>query len=593
MRVADYVVQRIYEHNCKHIFTVTGRGILFLTDALAKNQDIESIHVHHEQAASYAAMAYSQVNGQMGAAMLSTGCGSTNAVTGVLCAWQDDVPCIFISGQNKLQETTYYKKLPIRTYGQQEANIIPIVEPITKYAVMITDPNRIAYELDKAFHLALSGRKGPVWIDIPLDVQNMRVEPEELERFNPETESPLEPKVSEVEKAMDQLKLAKRPVVLIGSGIRSAKAEDILHTFLAENKIPAVYASSAPDILDSTKVLSVGCVGTMGANRAANFAIQNSDFVLNLGCRLSTMIMGEEVHKFAREAKIVAVDIDEHEHQKFPEKIDQLIISDVKCFLKEAMKLNTYTASDEWINKCKHWKEIFPKCEDRYKKGPDVDIYYFSEQISKYLGPNANCITDSGLCELIVPTTIDFKHGQRSIHPTSQGAMGYALPAGIGAYYSSKTQTVVVVGDGSVMMNLQELQTISHNKTPVKVFIINNNCYSVIRKRQVELFRNRTIGTDKENGVSCPDYEKVADCFDISYERISNISELNEKLEKVLNQDEAVICEVMAPPNQCYIHNSYRRTAKGKFVHSSIEDQSPFLDREQFLEEMIVEPIDQ
>lgn len=594
MRVADYVIEKLYEHNCKHIFNVTGRGILFLTDALAKHEGMQAVHVHHEQSAAYAAMAYSQVNGEIGCALVSTGCGSTNAITGVLCAWQDDIPCVFISGQNKLQETTYHTKLPIRTYGQQEANIIPLLEPITKYATMITDPTRIAYELGKALHLAQSGRKGPVWIDIPLDVQNMRVDPEIMEQFIPDAVDQLpSASDSEIEEVVKELKNSKRPIVLIGSGIRSAKAEKVLHTFLEKNNIPAVYASSATDILDSTKVLSVGCVGAMGANRAANFAIQNSDLVLNLGCRLTTMIMGEDVQKFAREAKIIAVDIDKNEHLKFPEKINKVILSDAKAFLEKLVLQNTSTASQEWVDKCQHWKEIFPKCDEYRKQGPDVDIYHFADAISEFLGDNANCVTDSGLCELIVPSTVSFRHGQRAIHPTSQGAMGYALPAGIGAYYSTEKQTVVVVGDGSVMMNLQEFQTIAHNKIPVKVFIINNNCYAVIRKRQEDLFRTRTIGTDKDNGVSCPDFSKVADCFGLKYVKISDVSELNAKLPKVLNANEAVICEVMAPNDQCYIHNSYRRTKKGKFVHAPIEDQSPFLDRELFLKEMIIEPIDQ
>jgi acetolactate synthase-1/2/3 large subunit len=592
VRVADYVIQKLYEHNCKHLFTVTGRGILFLTDALAKNEEMQSVHVHHEQSAAYAAMAYAQVNGEIGAALVSTGCGSTNAITGVLCAWQDDIPCVFISGQNKLQETTYHTKLDIRTYGQQEANIIPLVQSITKYSTMITDPTRIEYELGKALYLATTGRKGPVWIDIPLDVQNMRVEPNELEKYIPD-ELNLEIQSLDIDYVTSALKIAKRPIVLIGSGIRSAKAERELHTFLERNKIPAVYASSATDILDSSRVLAVGCVGAMGANRAGNFAIQNSDLVLNIGCRLSTMVMGEEVHKFAREAKIIAVDIDKNEHLKFPEKIDKLIIADAKDFL---VKLNTkemIKVSDAWIAKCQHWKDFFPKCEEGHKQGKEVDIYQFADAISEFLDGEANCITDSGLTELIVPTTISFRKGQRAIHPTSQGAMGYALPAGIGAYYSTKKQTVVAVGDGSIMMNLQELQTIAYNKIPLKIFVINNNCYSVIRKRQVDLFRTRTIGTDKDNGVSCPDFKKVAECFGLQYEIISSPTELKSKLPIVLNCDQPIICEVMAPHDQCYIHNSYRRTSKGKFVHAPIEDQSPFLDRETFLKEMLIGPIDQ
>lgn len=592
IRVADYVMQRLYQEGCEHIFSVTGRGILYLTDALASHSEIKSVSVHHEQAAAYAAMAYSQMNEKMGACLVSTGCAGTNAVTSVLCAWQDNIPCVFISGQNKLEETVRYTKLPIRTYGQQEADIISIIEPITKYATMITNPDEIAYEIDRAFYLAKTGRKGPVWIDIPLDVQNMRVEPDELKRFIPEKSEKTFSK-DDVAFAVEALKQSQRPVVLIGSGIRSAGAVGELNEFLYKSKLPVVYASSATDIVDSEKVLSLGCVGAMAANRAANFAVQNADLVLVLGCRLSSMVAGSDIQKFARGAKIITVDIDPYEHKKYPQRMDKVIIADVKDFILELSKKELFAINDFWIDKCKHWKKNFPKCESQYKGAEEVDLYELAEVMSKHLKDDAICISDAGLEELIIPTSLEFTKNQRCIHPASQGAMGYALPAAIGSYCSGQKQTVVVVGDGSIMMNLQELQTISHNKLPIKILVINNNCYAVIRKRQKDLFRTRTIGTDSDNGVSCPDFEKVADCFGIRYEKILSTLELDKKLSEVLNMDEAVICEVMAKEDQGYIHSSYRKGQGGRFVQPPIEDQSPFLDRELFLSEMIIEPIDQ
>lgn len=590
-RVADYVMQRLYEAGARHVFLVTGRGMLYLSDALARQDGLCGISVHHEQTASYAAMAYAQKTDNIGVAMVSTGCASTNAITGVLCAWQDNLPCVFISGQNKLEETTRYTNLPIRTYGQQEADIVSLVKPITKYATMITKAEDIAYEMDKALFLANDGRKGPVWIDIPLDVQNMRVEEENLKHFVPDI-CIKKPNNKDIELVIKKINSAKRPVILYGSGIRAAKAQEELKTFIAKYKIPALYSGSSVDILDSNNELVIGCVGAMAANRAANFAIQNADLILVLGNRLTTMITGNDINKFAREAEIIAVDIDEFEHKKFPEKINKVIISDVKEFLKELNKETAKEAEINWQEKCKHWKKTFPKCETHYKNAKEVDLYELAEALSEYMEDDAVCITDAGLEELIIPTTVNFKKEQRCIHPVSQGAMGFALPALIGSYFADKKQNIAVIGDGSVMMNLQELQTIAYHKMPVKILIINNNCYAVIRKRQKDLFRTRTIGTDSGNGVSCPDFKKVAQCFGFKYEKILCYAELP-KLEDILKSDEAVICEIIGKENQSYIHSSYRRNEKGRFVQPPIEDQSPFLDRDLFNREMVIEPIDE
>ena len=320
IRVADYVMQKLVEIGIHKLFLVTGRGVLYLSDALAKCDGIDGVSVHHEQAGAYAAMAYSQASDNIGACLVSTGCASTNAITPVLCAWQDDIPIIIISGQNKLNETTTYTGLPIRTYGQQEANIIELVRPITKYATMIVNPEDIVFELEKAIYLANAGRKGPVWIDIPLDIQNARIEVEELRHFEPtvtnETVS-----LEDLQFVIEKISKAKRPILLYGSGIRSAKAVTELQQAIKKFQIPAVYSSSAVDILDSKDDLIIGCTGAMATNRAANFAIQNADLILVLGCRMNSMITGSNIDTFAREAEIITVDIDKYEHQKFENKI--------------------------------------------------------------------------------------------------------------------------------------------------------------------------------------------------------------------------------------------------------------------------------
>jgi len=593
VRVADYIMERLYADGAKHIFMVTGRGALFLSDAVAGHKELTGVSVHHEQAAAYAAIAYAQYTGKPGACLVSTGCAGTNALTGVLNAWQDGVPCVFISGQNKLHETSRYTGIPLRTFGQQEADIIPIVESVTKYAVMITDPKQIVYEMEKALYLAQTGRKGPVWIDVPLDIQNMRIEPEELEHFVTESGSNYEPLPEDIQYVTRVLRNSERPAILIGSGIRSADAVRDLEAFLEKHPIPVAYTGSAPDTYGIDNPLSIGSVGIMGCTRAGNFTVQNSDLLLVLGCRLSPMTTGSDYGKFARTAKVVVVDIDRVEHSKNIVKIDRLIIADVKKFLTSLMDEDIKEADEEWWNKCLHWKQIFPKCEEKYKTSEKVDLYYLAECLSEVLPVDSVFLSDSGLVELILPTNISFRKDQRCIHPASQGAMGFALPGLVGAHYASNRPVIAVIGDGSIMMNLQELETIRYNNIPGKIVVINNNAYALIRKRQVDLFRSRTIGTDPGNGVGCPNFMKVAEGFEIPYVRIDSSLELQQKLKSIIDMDGPVLCEIIGLENQEYISSSHARDSKRRIVRRPIEDQAPYLDRELFLSEMIIKPIDQ
>ena len=591
VRLADYVIQRITDEGVKHIFLITGRGILYLSDAVAKNEEMTPISVHHEQAAAYAAVAYSQYNDKLGAALVSTGCASTNAVTGVLNAWQDGVPVIFISGQNKLHETVAYTGKNIRTWGSQEANVIPILKPITKYANIITDASKIGEEMDKAIYYATHGVKGPVWLDIPVDVQNARVEPEQLSRWNGE-DAVKQASKEEIQFVADAMKEAKRPVLLIGSGIRASHSIEQFKELVEKTKIPVCFSASAVDTYGISHELSMGTVGTIGGTRAGNFAVQNSDLVVSIGCRLSPMLTDSQYEKFARTAKLIVVDIDENEHSKGTVRIDKLILSDAKFFIDGLLKENMGETPKEWQDKCKHWKQIFPKCEEAFRSKEKVDLYDFSDHLTKHLKDNAVVLTDAGLEEVIVPTVVGFKDGQRCLHPASQGCMGVALPASMGAYYSCGHDVVAVIGDGSVMMNIQEMQTISANKMGIKIIIINNKVYSVIRTRQVELFRNRTIGTNPENGVTTPDFKDVAQCFKIPYVKINDISELDTKLDEVMAMEGPVICEVMAVEDQVYIRNGAGFNSQRKFVMRPLEDQMPFMDRELLKNEMIIEPID-
>jgi acetolactate synthase-1/2/3 large subunit len=585
-------MEALSNEGVKHIFMVTGRGVLYLSDAAAKSEKITTVSMHHEQACAYAAAAYSSYNDKLGACLVSTGCAGTNALTSVLCAWQDGVPMVVVSGQNTLKETSRFSGIPLRTWGQQEADIVSIAEHITKYAVMLTDVSRVVYEVEKALYLAQNGRKGPVWIDVPLDIQNMRIEPDEQEHFVPDNALPTASD-EDTEYTAEAFNSAKRPVVLIGSGIRSANAIGELRNFVEKNNIPVVYSASAADTYGYDNGLCVGSVGMMACSRSGCFALQNADLVLVVGNRLSPMTTGPEYEKFAREAKIIVADIDSTEHSKNTVRIDKLIISDAKTFLS---KMNGFVLSGdygEWVRKCRHWKNIFPLCEDVHRTSDKVDLYRLAEALSASLPDNGVLLSDAGLEELILPSNVIFSGERRCIHPSSQGAMGYALPAAVGAYYSSHKPIIAVIGDGSVMMNLQELETISFNKLPIKILIVNNNVYSVIRKRQKDIFRTRTIGTDPENGVGTPDFGKVAECFGLKYVHITDSVDLECKLSAVFAEEQAVICEIDGVEEQDYTSCSIARTASKRFVHRPLEDQAPFMDRELFLSEMIIEPIDQ
>ena len=593
MRVADYIMLRLVEEGVGHVFQVTGRGSLFLSDALAKHTDLKGVSLHHEQSCAYAAIGYAEKKRGLGVCMVSTGCASTNAMTGVLSAWQDGVPCIFISGQNILRETTRSTGIPLRTYGQQEADIVTLVGSITKYAHMLTKPQDIVEVMDCALDAALTGRKGPVWIDIPLDLQSALIDPEEIPRKSLGHSASLSVE-ADVKQIAQDLRSAKRPVVLIGKGVRSAGADDILRQFIESWNIPLTYAASAPDTYGAANALSIGSVGSMGCSRAGNFAVQNSDYVLVLGSRLTALTTGTDYCKFARAARIAVVDIDAVEHSKSSIRIDQFVNTDLKVFLTKLLGERIHGTSSAWVEKCQHWKKLFSGVEASFNSRDVVDLYQLAKQLNNSLPPKTTLVTDSGLAEVILPANVTLSLGMDWIHPASQGAMGFALPAAIGAQSATSQNVLAIIGDGSIMMNLQEFESIRYLNLPLKIIVINNNVYSIIRRRQKDLFRTRTIGTDPANGVSCPDFEKVADCFGIHYQRIDNVDGLADGLTALFDHHGPVLCEIIGREDQGYIELGQTRSdLDRRFVRRPLEDQSPFLPRELFLQEMLIDPIDQ
>jgi len=593
IRAADYILKRIHEEGVDHIFYVSGGQCVYLTDALRRSSDIRGIAMHHEQAAAMAALSYALYNENFGACLVTTGCAGTNTMTGLLHAWQDSIPCIFISGQQSYDQTVKASGLPLRQVGIQEADTESIVRPLTKFAVTVESADKIAYYLDKAIHLAKSGRKGPVWLDVPLNIQNAMINEDRLERYVPEEGIPCASEEDLLSVAED-LAHAERPVILAGHGVCSAGAAGALTRFSKRFSIPVVFTRFAYDMFPSDDDLNMGIVsGANGACRYGNFCIQNSDLVLSVGCRLSIETTGPEREKFARAAKLVVVDIDEVEHSKKGAKIDRFIRGDAKDFLERIAESDLERVSPQWLETCRHWKEIF-----QYKSAWDdgahlVDLKVFMARLSARLPESSVLVSDAGITGAVVSAASRIKASDRVLLSYAQGEMGYSLPGALGAAPLAKGPVIAYTGDGSFMMNLQELQTLVRNQFNVKVVIMNNNGYSGVRHGQRAHFRGKTIGTDPSNGLDFPDYGKIAAAFGIPYCRAENTAGIDGAIEEILKSEGPFICEVMCDPDQFDLHNALVTYGKRKFGFRPIEDQSPFIDRETFFREMIVDPMEE
>ena len=594
IRVADYVMKRISEEGIRHLFYVSGGQCAYLTDALRRSNDIQGVAMHHEQAAAMAALSYALYNNNFGACLVTTGCAGTNTMTGVLHAWQDNIPCIFISGQQIYRQTIKASGLPLRAVGVQEADIENIMKPITKFSVTVEEKEKIAFYLDKAIYLAKEGRKGPVWIDIPMDIQNSMVVEDQLERYIPEPAKTPKAAEEDIQYVTQALKHAQRPVLLAGNGLRSAGAIEDLREFAEKISIPMTFTRLSCDFFPSDEPLHMGIVSAAGgASRYGNFTIQNADLVLCVGCRLFSDTTGTEFEKFAREAKIIVVDIDEVEHSKKGVHIDRFIHGDAKDFQSKISAVQLEQISPAWLDKCRHWKEIF-----RYRSEWDnpehlVDAKVFMERLSLRMPENSVLISDAGMTGVIVPAASRIKPSDRVIASFVQGEMGYSLPGACGIATIAEGPVISYTGDGSFMMNLQELQTLVRNQFNIKIIIMNNNGYSGVRHGQRAHFRGKTIGTDPSNGLDLPDYEKIAAAFGLPYCKAENTGRIDAAMEEIFRSEGPVICEVMCDPEQFELHNALVNYGKRKFGFRPMEDQSPFIDRETFFREMIVKPMEE
>ncbi len=594
IRVADYIMKRIYEEGVRHLFYVPGGQCVYLTDALRRIDGIQGVAMHHEQAAAMAALSYALINENFGACLVTTGCAGTNTMTGVLHAWQDSIPCIFISGQQNYHHTIKASGLPLRAVGVQEADTESIMKPVTKFSVTVESEDKIGYYMDKAIYLAKEGRKGPVWVDVPLNVQNAVVNEERLERFVPEAVELPRAAEEDVQYAAQALRHAQRPVILAGHGIRSAGAIEEFKRLVEKISIPVTFTRFSYDFLPSDQPLHMGIVSALGgASRYGNFTIQNADLVLSIGCRLHSDTTGTEFEKFAREAKIIAVDIDGVEHSKKSVKIDRFILGDAKDFLTKLNAVELGRTSQVWLDKCRHWKEIFRHQSEWDEPDHLVDLKVFMERLSLKMPEHSVLISDAGLTGITVPAASRIKASDRVIPSFVQGEMGYSLPGACGIAVLAEGPVISYTGDGSFMMNLQELQTVVRNQFNIKIVIMNNNGYSGVRHGQRAHFRGKTIGTDPSNGLDFPDYGKIAAAFGIAYCKVENTGQIDQGIDQILVSEGPFICEVMCDPDQFDLHNALVTYGKRKFGFRPIEDQSPFIDRETFFREMIVEPLEE
>lgn len=598
IRVADYVVNFVHDVlKVKDVFMLSGGGIMYLTDALAQNNDINTVCVHHEQTASMAIEAYSRITENFGVGFFTTGPGATNAITGLVGAWQDSVPCFFISGQSKRQETIHNSGVDnLRQFGVQEVNIIPIVKSVTKYAVLLDDPKNIRYELEKMLYISKSGRPGPVWLDIPLDVQGALIDPCNLESFSPPIAEiiKLDPAHEELMELKKMLEASRRPVIVAGQGIRIAKALDKFKDLIEKFNIPVVTTYLGIDVLASDHSLNIGRMGIKGT-RAGNFAVQNADLVIVIGSSLHVGSIGYEYNLFAREAKKVIVDIDKTAHLKKTIDIDLYINADAEKFINAIMNIEDFDLSfdDKWVQTCSRWKMSYPVCLLEYAdQKQKINIYYFIDKLNHYFLKDEIIIGDAGSVYYAVAQGIQVSNKNRYITSGALATMGYTLPATIGAAIASGKRVIGITGDGSFQLNIQELQTIIYYKLPIKLFVLNNNGYISIRFTQERFFEKRFIGEGAESGLSFPDLQKISDAYGIKFYQIKNQCELDKVINLVLLDDGPVICEVMISCDQPIIPTVQSvKNSNNIMVSKPLEDMYPFLDRKEFYSNMFIKPL--
>jgi acetolactate synthase-1/2/3 large subunit len=587
MTVAEYILKFLISKNVKNVFLITGGAISFVVDAFSRNKKIKYTCVAHEQAAAMMADAYSRVGKGFGATMVTSGPGAQNLITGIACSWFDSVPVIHISGQVNSFElsSTNRTTKKVRQVGFQETDIVSIVKPITKFAYQLKNPDEIKYVLEKAFYLSNQGRPGPVLIDIPMDFQRAKINLKKIKSFKIPKKKSNHQIVNNIYKIKALLNKSKRPVLILGGGVRMSKSIILLEKFLKKIDLPIVTTWSGLDTMDYKDKNYIGCLGVYGS-RAANFAVQNSDLILNFGSRLDTRITGGKPETFARSAKVVSIDIDMHElNKKRGLDIYLKINEDLNVFLStfnSKLKGFKFSASKDWKDLCKQWKLRYPNVQNSYYNQKDyVNPYCFIDRLSNKLNKKDIVLTDDGGHLTWTIQAFKVKKGQRVFSAFGNSPMGYAFPAALGASLANKKKRIICIdGDGSIQINIQELQTMVANNLPIKLFIINNDGYGIIKQFQELYLNKRYEASISSKGVTNPNFKKISNAYGINYSEIKSNNQIDNVLNKILNSKKPEFVNVIIDPNQKIIP----KLQFGK----PIEDLSPLLPRSEFKKNMII-----
>ncbi len=592
MNVSEYIFDFFNKKGTEAVFMITGGQAMHLDDAVGRNRGYSIICHHHEQACTMSAEAYGRIKNKPAIALVTAGPGSVNAMNGVAGAYTDSSPMIVISGQANLSFVQYEEKTHIRQFGIQGINIRPMAEGLVKYFKTIDDVTKLNCYLEEAWEAATGGRPGPVWIDVPLDIQRAEVPANQVRYGKKPVVNDTYRLEAAADSIMEHLKAARRPVWLVGQGVSLSGAGEAFRKLAEAFGVPVITSRLGIDLIESDHELYIGRPGNYG-ERSANMAVQNADLIISLGCRLASSLVGHSPEQFGKHAYKIVVDIDQEELDKPGVVINEKVRLDCKAVIDElnrrsdGVKLPVYT---DWVKQCNLWKAKYPVVQPEYKDEKPVNSYYFIGRLSELAPVNANILVDTGSCFHVACQTWKIKRGQKFLTTGGISSMGYWC-AGIGACIANNREdTVVITGDGSLQMNIQEFATIRHNHLPVKTFVLNNNGYLLIRSTQRNFMEDRFVGEGPDSGVWCPKLEKIAAAYEIPYIRIENAGEAEEKINMVFSTEGPVICEVMTPEWQALVPRiTSEKMPDGRLVAHEYSDMFPFLSREEYKANMIAE----
>lgn len=588
IKVAHYIADFLVDRGITDLFTVTGGGAMHLNDAFGHKQGLNCMYNHHEQACAFAAEAYTRYSGRLAAVCVTSGPGGTNALTGLIGGWLDSIPMLILSGQVKRETTIWSTDVPLRQLGDQEFNIVDMAKCAAKYAHMITEPTQVAYHLEKALYVATHGRGGPAWLDIPLDVQGAVVDTDELSHFDPATDDEDVGGIDEAtaSEILEKLRTAKRPVILAGTGIRLAGVQPAFIQLIEKLGIPVVTAWNAHDVLPTSHPLFVGKPGTVGT-RGGNFVVQNADLLLTLGCRMNLRMISYNKFDFAKNAYKIVVDIDKNELKKPTVRVDLPVHADLRDAIAVLGRLPyaPQGAHGEWLRWCRDLDARYPAVLPEYfAKSRPLNPYAFMDRLFDAMDEGEKIACGNGSACVITFQAAKIKEGMRLFTNSGSASMGYGLPAAMGVSRAARDGRVVCIdGDGSIMMNLQELATIVHYRQNIKIVLINNNGYASVRQTQTNLFKPPLVGASEDSGVGLPDFSKIAPAFGLRYARVDSLEGIEEKLRAFLNADGPALLEAVVDDQQNFEPKlSSKILPDGRIVSAPFDDMFPFLPREEY-----------